>query len=169
MWKIWKARKVWYFNHDRFEAIDIISKSLFDYHEYKEILATCSSTSPQNGIFLADRLTNQQDGIFLFIDASLQVDARCASISVAAVDSLGKLLHAHGSSIQFVGKVMIAEALAIRTALERALMNGWKKVKILLDAKSVVDMIWKKITTSWKIEVTCEDIWKLSTLFDHID
>ncbi|OIT36550.1 hypothetical protein A4A49_55613, partial [Nicotiana attenuata] len=178
MWQIWKAKNAWYFNNERFESIDIIFKSLFDYHEYKDILDTCSSTSPQNGICLAAQLTNHQDSILLFTYAGLQKigddplgrrNARRASIGVAAMDSIEKLLHDHGSPIQFVGKAMIAEALAIRRALERAFMNGWKKVKILTDAKSLIDMIRKKITTSWEIEVTCEDIWKLSTLFDHVD
>lgn len=47
MCQIWKAKNACYFNQDRLEPNDIVSKPLFDYHEYREILATCSSTSSQ--------------------------------------------------------------------------------------------------------------------------
>ncbi|KAH0737421.1 hypothetical protein KY290_036126 [Solanum tuberosum] len=103
------------------------------------------------------------------IDAGLQNDDGRVSIGIAALDSLGNLLHAHGSPIQFVGKVMIAEAIVIRKALEFAINKGWKRVKILSDAKNVVDMIQKRVTTSWEIEVLCEDIWKISSMFNHVE
>ncbi|OIS96673.1 hypothetical protein A4A49_54681 [Nicotiana attenuata] len=64
---------------------------------------------------------------------------------------------------------MTAEAIAIRKALECAVTLGWKSVKILSDAKNVVDMIQKQVATSWEIEVLCEDIWKLSSMFDHVE
>jgi len=115
------------------------------------------------------KLTNLQDDILLFTDAGLQNDDGRASIGIVALDSLGNLLHAHGSSIQFVGKVMTAEAIAIRKALEYAISKGWKRVKILSDAKNVVDMIQKRVATSWEIEVLCEDIWKLSSMFNHVE
>ncbi|WMV49247.1 hypothetical protein MTR67_042632 [Solanum verrucosum] len=99
----------------------------------------------------------------------LQNDDGRASIGIVALDSLGNLLHAHGSPIQFVGKVMTAEAIAIRKALEYAINKGWKRVKILSDAKNVVDMIQKRVATSWEIEVLCEDIWKLSSMFNHVE
>ncbi|KAH0640996.1 hypothetical protein KY285_037582 [Solanum tuberosum] len=103
------------------------------------------------------------------IDAGLQNDDGRVSIGIAALDSLGNLLHAHGSPIQFVGKVMTAEAIVIRKALEYAINKGWKRVKILSDAKNVVDMIQKRVTTSWEIEVLCEDIWKISSMFNHVE
>ncbi|KAH0773751.1 hypothetical protein KY290_010888 [Solanum tuberosum] len=103
------------------------------------------------------------------IDAGLLNDDGRASIGIVALDSLGNLVHAHGSPIQFVGKVMTTEAIAIRKALKYAISKGWKRVKILSDAKNVVDMIQKRVTTSWEIEVLCEDIWKLSSMFNHVE
>ncbi|KAH0680639.1 hypothetical protein KY284_021724 [Solanum tuberosum] len=103
------------------------------------------------------------------IDAELQNDDGRASIGIVALDSLGNLLHPHGSPIQFVGRVMTAEAIVIRKALEYAISKGWKRVKILSYAKNVVDMIQKRVTTSWEIEVLCEDIWKLSSMFNHVE
>ncbi|XP_027770443.1 uncharacterized protein LOC107009571 isoform X2 [Solanum pennellii] len=73
----------------------------------------------------------------------LQNDDGRASIDIVALDSFGNLLHAHGAPIQFVGEVMTAEAIAIRKALEYAITKGWKRVKILSDAKNVVYMIQK--------------------------
>ncbi|KAH0666471.1 hypothetical protein KY285_027677 [Solanum tuberosum] len=78
----------------------------------------------------------------VFVDAGLQNDGR-ASIDIVALDSLGNMLHVHGFPIQFVGKVITVEAIAIRKALEYAISKGWKRVKISSDAKNVVDMIQK--------------------------
>ncbi|XP_075092491.1 uncharacterized protein LOC107771940 [Nicotiana tabacum] len=102
-------------------------------------------------------------------DTGLRCDDRHTSIGVATLNSLGKPLYAHRSSIQYVGKTMTAEAIGIRKALECAITLGWKSVKILSDAKNVVDMIQKQVATSWEIEILCEDIWKLSSLLDHVE
>lgn len=47
-------------------------------------------------------------------------------------------------------------------ALERAVRNGWKDVKILFDAKSVIDMIQKK-------NYYLMGHLKLSVFLDHVD
>ncbi|KAM3265354.1 hypothetical protein P3L10_002348 [Capsicum annuum] len=91
-------------------------------------------------------------------DASLQKEKNMTSIGMTAMDSSGNLLQVLGSPIQFVRNTIIAEALAIRTALEKAQENGRTKVQILSDAKSVVNMVMKRSVASWEIDTTCEDI-----------
>nr|XP_016455260.1 PREDICTED: uncharacterized protein LOC107779354 [Nicotiana tabacum] len=143
MWQIWKGRNSWCFNQEMLEPTDIVSKTPFEYEEYKDILTSCLATRHSTRNEFVPKLTNFQDDVLLFTDAGLRCDDRHASIGVAALNSLGKLLHAHGSPIQYVGKTMTAEAVAIRKALECAITLGWKSVKILSDAKNVVDMIQK--------------------------
>ncbi|KAL3334211.1 hypothetical protein AABB24_030787 [Solanum stoloniferum] len=77
---------------------------------------------------------------------------------MASIDSYGYLLHAFGTPIQFVGKAITVEALAIREAVERALQKGWSKVHILQ----------KYLITSWEIETICEDVWRLMKSFEEI-
>ncbi|XP_075074410.1 uncharacterized protein LOC142162013 [Nicotiana tabacum] len=127
MWQIWKGRNAWCFNQEMLEPTDIVSKALFEYEEYKDLLTSC----------LAARTSTRNEFC----------DDRYASIGVTALNSLEKLLYAHGSPIQYVGKTMTAEAIAIRKALECAITLGWKSV-----------------ATSWEIEVLCEDIWKISSM-----
>ncbi|KAF3626617.1 putative omega-hydroxypalmitate O-feruloyl transferase-like [Capsicum annuum] len=88
------------------------------------------------------------------------------SIGTTTMDSFGNLFQALSIPIQFVGKTIIAEALAIRIALEKAQENGWTKVQILLDAKNLVDM--KKTVASWEIDTMCEYIWKLMRMFEEV-
>ncbi|OIT25842.1 hypothetical protein A4A49_64662, partial [Nicotiana attenuata] len=168
MWQIWKGRNAWCFNQKMLEPSDIVSKALFEYEEYKDLLTSCLAARYSIGNEFLPKLTNFQDDVLLFTNAGLRCNDRHASIGVAALNSLGKLLHAHGSSIQYVEKTMTAEAIAIRKALECAITLGWKSVKILSDAKNVVDKIQKQVATSWEIEVLCEDIWKLSSMLDHV-
>ncbi|KAF3669056.1 putative stress response protein NST1-like [Capsicum annuum] len=140
------------------ESNEIVNKTPFDFEEYESnSLAMPSLTlglvhTTNNTIIVA------QDVVIIFADASLQKEKNIASIGMAAMDSSGNLLQALGTPIQFVGKTIIAEALAIRIALEKAQENVWTKVQILSDAKNVVDMVIKSSVASWKIDTTCEDI-----------
>ncbi|XP_016458490.2 uncharacterized protein LOC107782157 [Nicotiana tabacum] len=168
MWKIWKGRNAWCFNQEMLEPTEIVSKALFEYGKYKDLLTSCLAARHSTGNDFLPKLTNFHDDVLLFTDAGLRCDDRHANIGVATLNSLGKLLHAHGSSIQYVGKPMTAEAIAIRKALECAITLGWKSVKILSNAKNVVDMIQKQVATSWEIEVLCEE-WKLSSMLDHVE
>ncbi|KAK4364235.1 hypothetical protein RND71_015593 [Anisodus tanguticus] len=77
----------------------------------------------------------------MFVDDSLQKEKKMASMGVAAMDSCGHLLRVVGIPIEFIRKSIIAEALAIREALENTKENGWSKVQILSDAIVVVDMV----------------------------
>nr|XP_009758492.1 PREDICTED: uncharacterized protein LOC104211179 [Nicotiana sylvestris] len=43
----------------------------------------------------------------------------------------GDVLYAYGSPIPFVGKAIIAEAWAIRKAIQPAVKYGWKNIDIL--------------------------------------
>ncbi|XP_070013439.1 uncharacterized protein [Nicotiana sylvestris] len=169
MWQIWKGRNAWCFNQEMLEPTEIVSKALFEYEEYKDLFTSCLAARHSTGNEFLPKPTNFHDDVLLFTDARLRYDDQHASIGVAALNSLGKLLHAHGSSIQYVGKIMTAKAIAIRKALECAITLGWKSVKIISDAKNVVDMIQKQVATSWEIEVLCETIWKLSSMLDHVE
>ncbi|OIS98756.1 hypothetical protein A4A49_54875 [Nicotiana attenuata] len=169
MWQIWKGRNAWCFTQEMLEPTDIVSKALFEYEEYKDLLTSCLAARHSSSNDFLSKLTNFQDDVLLFTDAGLRCNDRHASIGVAALNSLGKLLHAHGSSIQYVGKSMTAEAIAIRKALECAITLGWKSVKILSDAKNIVDMLQRQVATSWEIGVLCEDIWKLSSMLQRVN
>ncbi|KAF3658876.1 putative stress response protein NST1-like [Capsicum annuum] len=79
----------------------------------------------------------------MFANASLQKEKNMTSIDMTTMDSSGNLLQALGTPIQFVGKTIIAEALAIRKHW-KAQENGWTKVQILSDAKNVVAMVLKR-------------------------
>ncbi|KAM3301563.1 hypothetical protein P3S67_016065 [Capsicum chacoense] len=168
MWQIWKARNNRNFNGVISESNEIVNKALFYFQEYESnsLVKPSLTLSP-------DHTTNTtiivaQDFVIMFSDASLQKEKNMASIGMAVMDSSGNLLQALGSPIQFVGKTIIAEALAIPTALEKAQENGWTKVQILSDEKNVVDMIMKRSVASWEIDTTCEDIWNLIKMFEEV-
>ena len=54
---------------------------------------------------------------------------------MATIDRYGNLFHAFGTPIQYVGKSIIVEAIAIRMAIENAKEKGWTKMQILSDIK----------------------------------
>ncbi|XP_070057658.1 uncharacterized protein [Nicotiana tomentosiformis] len=168
MWQIWN-RNLLNFYGDICEPNEIVNKALFDFHEYENSMFTISSPSHTSDCSDNKNITVAQDGVVMFADVGLQLEKKMASIGVAAMDSYGHLLQAFGTTIQFVGKAITAEALAIREALEKARENGWSKVHILSDAKNVMDMIKKRIVVSWEIETTCEDIWKMMNSFEDIN
>ncbi|TMW88079.1 hypothetical protein EJD97_019058 [Solanum chilense] len=86
-----------------------------------------------------------QDGIVVFVDASVDKENKTISIGVAAMDSYGNLLHSFGTPIQYVEKAITAEAIVIRMAMEKAREKEWTKMQILSDAKkNVVDMVLQR-------------------------
>uniref|UniRef100_A0A3Q7HP54 RNase H type-1 domain-containing protein n=1 Tax=Solanum lycopersicum TaxID=4081 RepID=A0A3Q7HP54_SOLLC len=135
MWKIWKARNSKSFNGEVVGPKDIVNKDLFYFHEYESNLIPPSPPRVIHSCNDDRNLTVAQDGIVMFVDASVHKEKKTASIDVAATDSYGNLLHAFGTPIQYVGKVITAEAIAIRMAMENAREKGWSKVQISSDAK----------------------------------
>ncbi|XP_006343420.1 uncharacterized protein [Solanum tuberosum] len=169
MWQIWKARNSKSFNGEIYDPNDIVNKALFDFHEYESNLIPSFSPIVIPACNDDRNITMAQDGIVVFADASVHKEKKTASIGVVALDSYGNLLHAFGSPIQYVGKVITAEAIAIRMALENAREKGWTKVQILSDAKkNVVDLVLQRTIVSWEIETTCEDIWNLMKCFEVV-
>ncbi|XP_070014232.1 uncharacterized protein [Nicotiana sylvestris] len=147
MCHIWKGRIFWYFSNEKSEPPDIVAKALFEYNAFTEIMLVNLPNSTLQESYEYS-LTMLEDGICLFVDAWLHAERKKASIGLVAMDSKGTLLHAHGSPIQFVGKAMIAEAFAIRKAIERAIQNGWRKIHIFSNGKGIVDMLKKSVKAS---------------------
>ncbi|KAH0633715.1 hypothetical protein KY284_036501 [Solanum tuberosum] len=102
-------------------------------------------------------------------NASVHKEKNTARIGVVAMDSYGNLLQAFGTPIQYVGKAITAEAIAIRMSLENAREMGWTKVQILSDEKNVADMVLRRTIVSWEIETTCEDSWNLMKCFEVVN
>ncbi|KAH0679915.1 hypothetical protein KY284_021000 [Solanum tuberosum] len=65
-----------------------------------------------------------QNDIVVFADASVHKEKKTTNIGVVAMDSYGNLLHYFGTPIQYVGKAITAEAIAIRMAMENAREKG---------------------------------------------
>ena len=83
----------WLFDQERLEPRDIVSTSMFDYKEYKELLKKCISSSSSIN-YLVIKVTKLQDDILLFTYAGLKNDDGRASIGIVAMDSVGNLPHA---------------------------------------------------------------------------
>ncbi|KAK6786277.1 hypothetical protein RDI58_014802 [Solanum bulbocastanum] len=152
---MWKARNSLCFNGGTYEPNDIVNKALIDLHEYDDVVKNSAVVNPIPNKIYDVTITLTRDGVVVFTDAGLQREKEKASIGMVAIDSCGYLLCAFGTPIQFVGKAVIVEALAIREAVERALQKGWSKVHILQ----------KYLITSWEIETICEDVWRLMKSF----
>ncbi|XP_070017860.1 uncharacterized protein [Nicotiana sylvestris] len=82
MWQIWKGRNAWCFNQEMLEPTDIVSKALFEYEEYKDLLTSCLAARHSTGNEFVPILTNFQDDVLLFTDAGLRCDDRHASTGV---------------------------------------------------------------------------------------
>ncbi|MCD7456952.1 hypothetical protein HAX54_033688 [Datura stramonium] len=107
-------RNALYFNKEKYEPNDIVNNALFDLNEYDDTLQPSTIlTCIPNRIYDAT-ITTTHGGIVVFTDAGLQKGKEKSNISMAATDSCGHLLHVFGIPIQFVGKPIIAETLAIQ-------------------------------------------------------
>lgn len=94
----------------------------------------------------------KQDGVVMLAGTSLHKEKKVASIGVTAIDSCGNLLQAFGTSNQFVWRGHNYKRNSNSKALKSANEKEWSKVQVLLDAKSLVEMLLK-FTVSWEIQI----------------
>ncbi|OIT26745.1 hypothetical protein A4A49_31321 [Nicotiana attenuata] len=106
-------------------------------------------------------LTLSSEKVLLYVDAGLDPKTRKASIGMVALKANGDVLYAYGSPIPFVGKAIMAEAWAIRKAIQLAVKYGWKNIHILSDSLTMVQMLNGSRGPSWEVNTLCEDIWAL--------
>ncbi|XP_015168279.1 uncharacterized protein [Solanum tuberosum] len=124
MWQIWKARNSKSFNGEISNPNDIVNKALFDFHEYESNLIPLFSPIVIPACNDDRNITMAQNDIVVFADASVHKEKKTTNIGVVAMDSYGNLLHYFGTPIQYVGKAITAEAIAIRMAMENAREKG---------------------------------------------
>ncbi|XP_047267894.1 uncharacterized protein LOC124898175 [Capsicum annuum] len=111
----------------------ILSKALLDYNEFPyETNSPSRMRQEQHVVTSSTSPTLSPEMVLLYVDAGLVPNARNTSIAILALKANGQMLHAYGSPIHFVGKAVIAEALAIRKAIQIEVEQGWRNLQICL-------------------------------------
>ncbi|XP_009778497.1 uncharacterized protein LOC142176032 [Nicotiana tabacum] len=106
-------------------------------------------------------LTLSSEKVLLYVDAGLDPKTCKASIGMVALKANGDVLYTYGSPIPFVGKAIIAEACAIKKAIQLAVKYDRKNIDILSDSLIMVQMLNESRGPSWEVNTLCEDIWAL--------
>ncbi|OIT33204.1 hypothetical protein A4A49_07227 [Nicotiana attenuata] len=135
-----------------------IKEAIFSMHPNKSPVAKEHVNTMCDASTNPPILTLSSEKVLLYVDAGLDPKTRKASIGMVALQANGDVLYAYGSPIPFVGKAIIAEAWAIRTAIQLAVKYVWKNIYILSDSLTMVQMLNESRGPSWEVNTLCEDI-----------
>lgn len=169
LWQLWKARNEWCFNLAQKEGHRISSKAVEEWLEFSEIGAEDKRTRRDEGQQDSNQsmvvgLMEQHNSI-MYTDAGMAQGKAKAGLGIIAKANNGKI-HATWA-IPHTGAKDAAEleAIAIRTALGKALEENMTPLLILSDCKAVVDRISSGCQGLNSLDILIDDIRQLNHSF----
>ncbi|XP_024009950.1 uncharacterized protein LOC112085153 [Eutrema salsugineum] len=138
-WSIWKSRNSLLFEERRFSPEDTITKAITDAREWQLAQTPEPGNNPSHSS--APTPLHQPGSIVCFTDGAWRADIKTAGIGWILFEEGGSEITKNRSTIPFVNSPLIAEALAIREALNHGLLLGLTSIKIKSDAQLLIRAI----------------------------
>lgn len=169
LWQIWKARNGWNFNQD-LKGSDLISKkAMEEWIEFDEAGRNSEVTNgtgpqPEDRQSMLAGLMEQHVSI-MYTDAGMNQTRMKAGIGIIAKTINGRILTTWSIPQPGGRDAAELEAIAIRTALSKAIEEDMTSLLILSDCKAVVDRINLGGHGLTSLDMLIEDIKQLSLSF----
>lgn len=116
---------------------------LFDFHEYNDVVNNFVIVNFISNKIYDVTITLVRNEVVVFTNARLQREKE-KQASEWRLQIVVDICFTFGTPIQFVGKAITAEALAIREAMETTIQKCWSKVHTLSDANKCHTNVAKK-------------------------
>ncbi|XP_071924732.1 uncharacterized protein [Coffea arabica] len=166
LWQIWKARNEWCFNQELKEGHQVSKKAVEEWMEYDEArrdvkMANEESSQPENKHRMLVGLMEQHSNV-MYTDAGMNQGKAKAGVGIITKANNGRILVT--LSIPHPGAKDTAEmeAIAIRTALGKAIEENMASLLILSDCKAVVNRINTGCQGLTSMDMLIKDIRQLS-------
>ena len=169
LWQIWKARNDREFNHKEKEPFKIIENALKEWTEFDE--ANKGKESRKSTQETELQQWNDQDqneshsGLTLKIHTSLDKGQAAVGIGISATDNMGRLQAIWALREWSSGDTLQDQAVAVRLALLKAGSQGWRRIRMELDNRKLVDAIKESRLNNQQMATLIEDIRSICTLF----
>ncbi|XP_027082645.1 uncharacterized protein [Coffea arabica] len=161
---MWKARNGVQFNREKRCPGQTINKAVQEWFEYRNINSEAdrSKGTGDGTAMVGGKWTPPPKGfISMNTDVSLNMQERKVGWGIVARNDDCVLVGAWAVSENRLGDPVVEEATAIRKALIVAKQNGWGKIVLQLDCKTIVDKLNAKSAEHLSVGVILFDILKL--------
>ncbi|KAL0712935.1 hypothetical protein Bca4012_019913 [Brassica carinata] len=170
LWNLWTGRNQLLFKDKKFTEQEVVSKAIRDARAWDnaQLPRQTHTTTPQSAIFQCLRPSSGNPlALICFSDAAWQESSGNGGVGWIFQNRSGDIV-AHGSSARrFVSSALVAEALAIKTALLNAANSGYRDLEVFSDCKSLISMI-NSNESSVALKGLLYDIAMLSRAFSSI-
>ncbi|XP_018466282.1 uncharacterized protein LOC108837757 [Raphanus sativus] len=163
VWNIWIARNHLLFQNRDFSPEETILKAITDAREW--LLAQPPMKIPQSKPLIMLEPNPMRSGVTIYADAAWNPSSESAGFGWIIDDRVSATNHSATSL--HVSSPLIAEALAVRSALTFALSCGFNSITLLSDSQSLISIINKK-ELQLEIFNIIRDIYHLSVSFISI-
>ncbi|XP_071923063.1 uncharacterized protein [Coffea arabica] len=169
LWQLWKARNACNFNKESTKGNLISSRALEEWLEYKQMWdlekRESKKDDPEVPTMTITKELQDQHVILMFTDATMDKKRSRGGLGIAAKDHNGKLVKTWAIPTGMMKDAAILEVEAIRSAMLKALEEGWTSLLIHSDCKCLVDRFNHRYIGLSLLDVLVDDIVHLSRSF----
>ncbi|XP_018453439.1 uncharacterized protein LOC108824501 [Raphanus sativus] len=174
LWNLWKARNKLCFENRKFTSMEIIAKSISDAKEWQNAqnigpVQQLPSSAPLPARYNADLLGNlSPNTVICNVNAAWDVRTRnCGTGAVFSGDNTCLFSSLLSDSHSHISSALMAEAIAIRSAVMYAAASNVKVLMILSDSLSLVKLLKEKNSVPALFGIAF-DIYHFSATFDSV-
>lgn len=149
IWTLWISRNQLIFQKRDFTPKETVLKAITDVREWMLAQPTVESR-PSKPVIGIEPNPRRPTSLSVFTDAAWNPSTRAAGLGWIVDDLVSSSSSSHSVTADHVSSTFIAEALAVRSAMNFALLRGFASISIFSDAKSLIDTINRK---EMKIEI----------------
>ncbi|CAA7020616.1 unnamed protein product [Microthlaspi erraticum] len=164
-WTLWKARNYLIFEERPFSPTETMNNAIVEAKEWQQ-----AQSEPQKKTLRHAQLNQNAtppNSILCFTDGAWSEINGIGGLGWVFVDGEGTNIDSGQGAEQFISSPLMAEALAIRSALQHALEKGFSQIHIKSDAQEVIRAITKQELVK-ELYGVLFDIKTLASLFDSI-
>lgn len=140
LWNLWTSRNQLLFEDKNYSELKVLNKAIRDAREWSWA-QPLSLQKPSTNIAPPPSICNDPYVLLCFTDGAWDAGSKKCGLGWAFKDKAG-LLRAQGSGARgYVNSALMAEALALKTAISAAIHLGFLNLRCLSDSSSLISLL----------------------------
>ncbi|XP_027183906.1 uncharacterized protein LOC113782197 [Coffea eugenioides] len=167
LWQVWKSRNEWEFNNKQRHALATIQKAQEEWMEFSEAYKQQEKASTaETDAYQMQRIESENAEVIKVKVAALsKLNSNKVGIGVTAMTEGDAIVAAWAINERSYNCTQLDEAEAIKIAMCKLAVRGWRKVKIQSCNKHLHQQISAGSASNIKLHTLVEDILSLKVLF----
>ncbi|XP_013729746.2 uncharacterized protein LOC106433468 [Brassica napus] len=140
LWNLWTSRNQLLFEDKTYTELEVLNKAIRDAREWSwaQPLSTLKATTK---LAPPPMICNNPSILLCFTDGAWDVGSKKCGMGWTFKDNAGLLLAQGSDARGYVKSVLMAEALALKTAISAAMYLGFLNLRCLSDSSSLISLL----------------------------